>query len=179
MDPVSEYIRIHVAGGFDGLEEIVENTVLDLAGRAPDERLRTEPEALARRLLAEHLEAQKRWPMTTDCDRLDAAFAELERAGIAARHHYLTYRDTARDEIEAEIDELKEQGRKVQGYVFYTRLDTSEAVESGRLELTFGPTQEAASRIRQALERAGLNTEWDGDADSPIVVKLDWKRRRA
>lgn len=38
--------------------------------------------------LRKHFEAQAAWPVRTDCDRLDDAFAALRRSGIAAEQHW-------------------------------------------------------------------------------------------
>ena len=61
---------------------------------------------------------------------------------------------------------------------------TESAVEGCGLYLYYGAVEEGegaalrvANEIVDALQRQGLNTEWDGSSSSAIKVQLDWKRR--
>jgi hypothetical protein len=73
---------------------------------------------------------------------------------------------------------------KVRGYTFYHMQGTESAVEGCGLCLYYraveegeGPAVRIANEIVDALQRQGLNTEWDGTAARAIQVQLDWKRR--
>ena len=61
---------------------------------------------------------------------------------------------------------------------------TESAVEGCGLYLCYGAVEEGegpalrvANEIVDALQRQGLNTEWDGASSNAIKVQLDWKRR--
>jgi hypothetical protein len=43
---------------------------------------------LTREAVEAHLDAQERWPAVTDCDLLDRAFGELDRAGVVSRQNF-------------------------------------------------------------------------------------------
>src|SRR5690242_7887187 len=77
-----------VAAGFSSVDEIA-SLAAEIA--ADDAGVRLPAQAftpLIEAVVAEHLEEEKAWPAVTDCDRLDAAFAELEKAGIIARQNF-------------------------------------------------------------------------------------------
>ena len=71
-------------------------------------------EVRGRTILAEELAALREemlgWPATTDCDRLDAAFAELEGAGIAARANFTCCSTCGESELGNVMNEVAEQG---------------------------------------------------------------------
>jgi hypothetical protein len=62
--------------------------------------------------------------------------------------------------------------------------DTESAAEGYGLYLNYGAVEEGekaalrvANEIIDALQRHGLQTEWDGSWSKRIGVTLDWKRR--
>jgi hypothetical protein len=170
-----------VAEGYDGRDEIVERirevygeeleegVLAGLAARATDEAI------------AAHLAEQEGWGIPTDCDRLDRAFAALEKSGIVARQHFTCCQTCGHGEIWDEIG-----GRQVEGYTFFHWQDTESAVEGHGLHLAFGAMDDApeaaravGEKIVQALRSEGLEVEWDGSIGLRILVKLTWRRRRA
>jgi len=136
-------------------------------------------------LLEQRRKAATGWPKVTDCDRLDAAFASLELAGILARQHFGDCQTCALADMEEEMDDAREARTKVLGYTFFHQQDTERAVEGGPLLLSFGDAgrnNDAASvavgrQVVAVLERHELKVAWDGKAASRIGVLLDWKRR--
>jgi hypothetical protein len=75
--------------------------------------------------------------------------------------------------------------RQVDGYVFYHMQDTEGACAGGHLYLAYGATSDdpgqarrVGERVVEALRRAGLTAEWDGDPSRRIGVRLEWRRRR-
>src|SRR5262245_60099652 len=89
FDDLHEFVRVQVAAGYASLEEIVDEAVEVFADETLDPAgLRAAAHAIADRALTAHLAEQAGWPSPTDCDRLDAAFAELADAGILARQHF-------------------------------------------------------------------------------------------
>lgn len=123
------------------------------------------------------------WPNTTDCDRLDQAFAELNSRGIVALHN-AGY--TMSDGISDVSEVLGGQDRTgIKGYCFYHGQDTERAVEGGGLWIAFGDLHddplkktEIGHLVKDVLQASGLTVEWNGDPETRLnLPKLDWKRR--
>jgi hypothetical protein len=88
IDDMRNYIRHKTATGFHAAKDI-ESTVLEVfCDDQEPEVLRPIAERLTREAIEKQLAAQKEWPAVTDCDLLDRAFTELERAGIVARQDF-------------------------------------------------------------------------------------------
>lgn len=88
------------------------------------------------------------------------------------------------NEIWGEMAEAQTLGVAVRGYAFYHLQDTEAAVEEHRLCLGYGALLEGEAaalavghEIVEALNEAGLATEWNGEWSRRIEVMLDWKRR--
>ena len=135
--------------------------------------------------LAEHKREQASWTAPTDCDRLDAAFAALEKSGIVARQNFSCCGSCGAGEIVDEMETVQEAGATVRGYVFYHEQDTDGAVERGGLYLNYGSAEEEempalriGHEIVAALQQQGLTVVWDGTWEKRIHVDLDWQRRR-
>jgi hypothetical protein len=180
------YVRRHVVAGFDSPSLIPESTVEVYCDDADEEVLRPIAERLTREAVAAHLREQESWPDVTDCDRLDDAFAELNRCGIVCRQNFSCCGNCGVAEIGAEIQVERARGLVVRGYAFYHMQDTESAAEGYGLYLNYGSVEggkaaalQVGRSIVEALERHGLATEWNGRIDTRIHVRLDWKRRRA
>lgn len=181
LEQVRGWITLRVAEGFESDADILAASV-EIFGDAFDaKKLRPFAAACTAEVASEHRRDQSDWPETTDCDRLDAAFADLETAGICARQHFSCCYSCATDEMQAEIDETAHSG-----YAYTTPADTEQAATHGRMFVSFGSTAGGrranaaiGQRVLAALRRAGLRAEWDGDPDHRIaLVGLVWKRRR-
>ena len=195
MDPEFELvgemgllIMREMAAGFSSRKEIIELAVRRHRDGADDKELRELAEELANPFFYRHLDAQLGWPLVTDCDRLDIAFAQLEEKGIAIRHGL---RDDGAKDFMEELDRAADAARPPRGYVFYQRRDTAAAIDGHGLYLDYGAIEddeddcedERASlgighEVVEALRRQGLEARWDGTLSSRINVALDWKRRR-
>jgi hypothetical protein len=123
------------------------------------------------------------WPDTTDCDRLDAAFAALAGEGILGLHDAgFTMADGHSEAAEALAD--APSGRYF-GYAFYHRQDVERAIAGGGLWIAFDhvdgdvPDKLRVGRlVGSALEKAGLRPVWEGDPEQRIALPgFDWKRR--
>ncbi len=177
---LAQLIRHRVACGFEDPQTVYE-FITDVHPEVD--------EAIIDRLVDEAFEArvvaEKVWPKTTDCDRLDVAFDMLdEENAIVARHNFACCQSCGRDEIHDEIAETREAKRRVDGYVFYHLQDTDSAVTSGVLHLRYGGTAgtddvDVAERIVNVLREVGLHPAWNGKPTSTIQVPLDWKRSHA
>jgi hypothetical protein len=178
-DYIDAYIGTAVRGGFQTRDEIIEAAMEiaeDTAAASADDVARHVDEVAAR-LLRE----QSSWPAVTDSDRLDSAFAALERAGILARQDFACCQSCAHAEI---WDEAADPS-KWRGYAFYHQQDTEAAVDGNGLYLGFGAKVAGASEsasigseIAEALRAEGLQVVWDGDVRTRIGVRpFAWQRR--
>jgi hypothetical protein len=179
------FIERLVAGGYDGPEEILQAAEDYLADDLDPRRIQIESGPMLQRALAAHAEDEARWPALTDCDRLDAAFASLERRGVIARQNFACCGNCGSTEIWAEIDAARDAGEPAHGYAFFHMQDTERAAEGGGIYLNYGAVDEGeaaalavAHEIVGEIEAKGLQTDWDGSWDQRIGVSLDWKRRR-
>lgn len=183
-------VRREVAAGFRSRQEIIERAVRVHRDEAPPRELRALAEELAGHAFHRHLEAQRGWPLVTDCDRLDIAFARLLERGIVARQNCA---DDGPDGIEEEVDRAVASGQAVRGYAYYRLQDTEAAVEGLGLFVDYGARGEDDDDEDEAYEQAGLRighevadvlrqqglvVDWDGSAAMRISVRLEWKRRR-
>jgi hypothetical protein len=183
MSDSNEYIlgliKTHVWSGFYS-EEDVYQMIEDVLDEDADEdllRAAVRPEFRRKR------QAEATWPTTTDCDRLDDAFAELNDDGVIALHNTgMTMSDGQEDVGQA----LHERGRSgIKGYCFYHGQDLERAVNGDGLWLAFGDLDAIAEQkkavgeqIKACLERHGFDVEWNGDPERrQTIPKLDWKRR--
>ncbi len=129
--------------------------------------------------------AEASWPETTDCDRLDQAFEDLNARGVIALHNAgYTMSDGISDVSEA----LHELGRTgIKGYCFYHGQDVERAVDGGGLMIAFGDLDDDKAQkakvgqvVRDVLQEFGFAIEWSGDPETRLnLPAFDWKRRRA
>lgn len=184
-----EYIRTRITVGLDDPVDIVEYALNDFSEYDVDARLTAAAQAIVQQEIAVHQAEQANWPATTDCDRLDAAFGELETVGIVARQNFTCCNSCGVAEIGGDV--APDRIDYVRGYAFYHQQDTQGAIESGSLFVSYGtfshdpaieadPARTAAvgEEIAAALRRHDLTVDWDGDPDTRIHVALSWRRRR-
>lgn len=140
----------------------------------------------AKELLDKQLELirqeQVSWPSVTDCDRLDAAFDQLEQQGIVARHNFTCCGTCGSTEIWDEMKDAKYANQALKGYVFYHAQDTERAVEGGGVYFNYGATEghtsdDTAALLVQALKDNGLQPDWNGSTKTRVFVPLLWQRQ--
>jgi hypothetical protein len=129
--------------------------------------------------------AEESWPVETDCDRLDAAFDDLNSRGVVALQN-AGY--TMTDGLEDVSQALGERGRTgVIGYCFYHGQDMERAVVGGGLMIAFGDLKDDKEKkgevgrfIKEVLEQHGFSVEWNGNPEKRLSIPtIAWKRRRA
>jgi hypothetical protein len=165
--------------GFSDDEGIVEDALESF----PDHDAPAVRAALAA-ALAERAIHERAWPATTDCDRLDEAFAALSADGVVARQDFWCCTSCAIPAITDEMMDEEAKGTTVRGYVFFHSGTLHNAVSGHPLGLQCGGTiaddeaadARVAERVFHALKRAGLDPEWSGGRG--VDVAIDWKRRR-
>lgn len=185
FDDLRVFIAYRVREGFESVHEIVVDAHDWSYARYEREDLLPEIKRLTAEALAAHLAEQAGWGPTTDCDRLDAAFAALNAQGIVARQDFSCCNNCGFTEIWDEVEEAEKQG-PIEGYVFYHLQSTERAIKTGQLLMAYGcleddpeAFQQVGNKIVAELRRAGLNASWGGTAGHPIVVEgMVWRRRR-
>jgi hypothetical protein len=179
------FIAFRLREGFESVHEIVENARDYVLNKYKRDDLQAEIKRITAESLAAHRVEQAGLQGPTDCDRLDDAFAALNRQGIVARQNFSCCNNCGFTEIWDEVEE-EEKHQPVEGYVFYHLQATQTAIESGRLLMAYGCVEDdevafvrVASAIVAELRRVGLNASWGGTARHPIVVEgIVWCRRR-
>jgi hypothetical protein len=188
VDEILDELRARAAEdvreGFRSRADIIAN-LIEVANTdydvPPDDRIVTR---LVDAELLEHYGRQQTWAEPTDCDKLDAAFAAMEKRGLVARQNFSSCNTCARAEIWDEIA-AAEESREVIGYAFYHMQDTERAVGGGAINIKFWPTigapaEEVGQHIHDALLECGVDAGWSGSADDAVQVGLtDWRKRRA
>jgi hypothetical protein len=185
LDNLREFIAHRVREGFESAHEIIENAQHWAYEKCGRDDLLPEIKRLTAEALAVHQTEQAGWGPTTDCDRLDSAFATLNAQGIVARQDFSCCNNCGFAEIWDEVEQEEKQ-HPVKGYVFYHLQCTERAIKTGQLLMAFGCVEEdpeaflgVANEIVAELRKAGLNASWGGTDGHPIVVEgLVWRRRR-
>ncbi len=191
---LKEDAYILVAEGFVDEDEIVETLTTWFSVDPQSDELIRDPEVvrpIARRAMISairaHRRCQAKWPAVTDCDRLDTAFALLERRGVVARQHFFSCKADGLWGIEGEMDTVQaSRKRPVVGYAFYHTQSTESAMESGVLYIMYGSATRndvagdiaVGRRVVRALKEAGLAPDWSGDPREAVDVPILWQRRR-
>lgn len=138
-----------------------------------------------RRVHAAKREAEKSWPAVTDCDRLDAIFAALERNGIIALQLAGIAMSDGLDEVDETYRERGGNASGVIGYCFYHVQDIHRAILGQGLMLAFGAfsndtakSEAIGHRIVAEIERAGFHVTWNGKKEQRIKIdELRWQKR--
>jgi len=184
MEDVRRQIERDVAGGFLTRDEILQGAIDVYEDEADPALVRSEGRRMLDAALAARAREQADWPETTDCDRLDAAFATLEAEGVISRQNFSCCGNCGSGEIWDEIETARAGGRPATGYAFYHQQDTESAAEGYGLYLNYGACEEGPEaavaighQIVNRLQEHGLQTDWDGRIEKRIGVSLDWKRR--
>ena len=178
---IAKYIRTKVAAAFISADHIRESAVAVFADECEPETLDVFAEEEVRRAVEEHLRAEMTWPAETDCERLDAAFADLERNGIVARQDFSCCGTCGAADIQGEMETA---GTSTRGYTFYHMQDTDSAAEGYGLYLSYGSVEEGegpalavARDVVEMLRKHRIGAEWDGSWLHRIRVPLTWQRR--
>ena len=184
LEQFRSYIAREIAAGYASPEDALRYAVEVMSDDVDPQILEAHgPKYLAEEW-ASHVESQAEWPETTDNDRLESAFAALDRKGIVSRQNFTCCGSCGSAEIWDEMEQARNTGSLVRGYTFFHQQDTESAVEGDGLYLNYGSVDEGdeaavsiGREIQTELEAHGLATEWDGQLARRIAVSLDWKRR--
>ncbi|HEX2175851.1 MAG TPA: hypothetical protein VHG70_08060 [Nocardioidaceae bacterium] len=179
LDRLRAFARVQVRSGY-----LADSTVRDeVVEAARDDLSRgSDAEALAAEVVRDEIDAleseQATWPETTDVDRLEAAFTDLEAHGLLVLRACEDHWDAT-----AALTRLDEAGQSVPGVLFFSHTDVWHAVDHGMLELNLwhGDTANVAvgdellGLVLRALGGHGLQAAFD---EGRIETTLTWQRRR-
>lgn len=172
--------------GYLGDAAIVKALVEAWKDQIPAKEIRAEARRVLPQARAEHMARQRGWPKVTDCDRLDKAFAELERSGILTRQDYWCCGTCGCAAIYDEMQELVRKKKRARGYTFFHAQDTQAVVEGESLFLNYGAVDCTAAggvaigkEVVRVLRKHGLKPKWSGKIEQRIRVTMKWQRRRA
>ena len=169
--------------GFENKEQIIQR-VRGYYKNTDDEFVRILSD-LYDEVISEWLDEQKNWPEVTDCDRLDRAFAAMERHGIVAQQYFSCCQRDGHADIYDELKRARSHGVEVKGYAFYSEADADAAMKYGRLNIAFGDvdfskigTLEIGKIVAEALRKEGFDVKWPEDPAKRIhISKINWQRR--
>lgn len=129
---------------------------------------------------------KEQWPAVTDCDRLDSAFAAINKRGVIALQNAGVTQSDGHDDFRQAFDKHATKS-EVLGYCFYHGQDLDRAVRGGGLYLAFGPTDPddeethgpmIGNIVREELERVGFKVEWNRTFAQRIYIpQLVWRKR--
>ncbi|MEU4393299.1 hypothetical protein [Kribbella sp. NPDC023855] len=185
LEALRDQVVLWVLPGFNTRSEVLEQA---REFRDDDEMPVTDREL--KRLVDDvwqaRLTEQQTWPDPTDADKVAAAFAELDDAGVVARMNFTCCQTCG----VAEIDDERPADRPSFGYVFFHQQDSERLADPGaRLYLAYGtfdpvPGQGAEQdtavgrRVESALRARHLPVDWDGSPGQRISLgPLTWQRR--
>lgn len=178
-------IATDVQAGYDTRIQMIARAMAHMPADYAPQWTEEKAAALVDLALQVHYEDQRTWQGITDCDRIDEAFATLDRHGIIARQHFSCCQSCGHTEINTVIEQVQ-QIREVRGYVFFHRLDTESAMENGYFYLAYGSlsgkereSMQIADTVLTVLQNAGLNATWNGWVRSRVCINdVVWQRRR-
>lgn len=173
---VHDHARLQVRAGF-----LDPGAVLaDVTAVAVDEELEGSDSvaiAAVEQARAGLLADQRRWPATTDVDRLRSVFANLRIDGVVVLEGVADHWAAT-----AELERLDDTGTAPSGIAWFTRTDVWHAIDHGMLEINLWHADSANvapgdTLLAEALARfdeAGLSAVFD---EGRIEVRARWHRR--
>lgn len=178
---VRDFARVSVRAGLQSPEQIHAEVVEAIRTTLPDRA--EEADGLATAWLAEAhdraREDQRNWPESTDYERLQSAFAEMELLDVSSLQG-------CEDQWAAKrlIEEREAAGAGPRGLVWFTRSDIWHAVDEGKLEAnlwdgttaTVAPDDDLLYDVLGILEKHGLAARFD---ESRIEVDVLWQKPMA
>jgi hypothetical protein len=192
VEQVRTMVAAHLAAGF-GSPDAIPRYVIDMLGdQHPAKELRRVVKEVLSVAVRERARAMAKWPPKTDCDRLDAAFEELNQLGVMARHNWTCCGTCGCAEVPEEFSRLRGrwQGRPIIGFAFYHNQDTESAVGGHGIYLNFGSCENFKNQsdyarasvavgraIVEVLKKHRLRAKWNGKNDQRINVPMKWRRR--
>lgn len=189
-DAARDHIKARVwSGDYDPSDafEIIADCDLGWRGWEATEENKAWLRAAIQQEFQAKLDAERDWPQVTDCDRLLQVFDCL--AGLGILTDELACGFTTQEGFSIMEERYEEEGGKESGHMglcFFHQQDMERAMRTDLgLFLAFGSFPErdedtvlVGRLISEECQRAGFEVEWDGTADSRILLKgFRWQRR--
>lgn len=180
VDPaerVRDFARVQVRAGL--LDE--QGLVVEVAEAAEAELNAIDAATFAHRLVTEVRDElaveQQDWPETTDYDRLQTVFRELQQADIVVLQGVDDHWSAKR-----ELERLDGEGQRARGIAWFTAPDVWHAVDHGMLEVNLwhgdtanaAPGDELLEEVLAAFIENDLSAHFD---EGRIEVRAYWQRR--
>lgn len=187
MDAIADWIDLTARSGMvsygDLVEQIHDRTDDDLGGI--DEPTMQKLTDRARTAVDAREKLEGTWPAQTTNDRIDAAFRELNEAGIIALQGAGYTMGDGWDEAN---DIAAQMTAPPRGAVFYHWQDLERGVKGEGVWLAYGAYVEGdgheqaslgiASEACEALRRHGVAVRWSGSIEERIFLEpFEWQRR--
>jgi hypothetical protein len=173
---VREFTRSAVRSGLLSEQGLYDEVLLAITSELPSFE---DPAAVARRWITEFRDELDRdaatWPATTDHDRLQAAFAELEAAGVVVlqgcEDHW-----AAKERLQSGAAD------PARGIAWFTPPDVWHAIDEGMLEVNVwhadtanvAPGDALLDHVITVLADHGLEAHFD---EGRVEVSASWQRR--
>ena len=179
---VYETATYWLALGYFDVSEVVDQLEEEL-DEAPSHEVLARAVAATSEILALD---QATWPARTDCDRLFAALEQLRGDGMLV-FEYAGF--TTSDGAELVSGAMRDQQLASRPFCFFHQQCILGALDGKGLSLYFGeathdadevemrPSEAVGHRVAAALAANDLQVEWDGTADTAILVRLVWQCR--
>lgn len=192
-EEIADFLREVAVEGYETDEEIVRAVACSLAHDHPGQPdLGARVARLAPPVFDALHEVEATWPIPTDNDRLDRAFAALEKDGIHTLQNWYGSQLPADEEMQHELKFARERGQPYRGFAFFHGGDTRRAIAGEGLRITWGAalpkraarakleraSWEIAQELHRALWEQGLSPEWSRVVGEPITLPFTWRRRR-
>ena len=173
-----------VRSGFYDRERLIEVFTEEMY--APGELDTNEVESEIDAQFAQYEKEKLAYPSTTDCDRLDAAFAKMNERGVIAIQNAGYTQSDGYDDV-GDVYSQHPDRDSIVGYCFYHGQDLERAINGSGLYFAFGPVDPADEQtvgvdvgniVRGELENAGLSVDWNGTFEKRLSVpNLNWQKR--
>ncbi|WP_426751630.1 DUF6891 domain-containing protein [Myxococcus sp. Y35] len=154
-----------------------------------DDRVRREVWKAFEKEVRARLEEERHWPEVIEADRLDAAFDDLNRAGIVAEMGATNTLSGGWSYVREIAAERARRGVKSWAAAFFHEQDLDIALKGHGVCIAFGTLDgeeltdqdlKVAEAVVEALRKHGLAPEWNGSVHTRITVPaFTWRRRRS
>jgi hypothetical protein len=186
---LKDWVKTTVLGGFTKQKELF----ADIDERTEDEgvpKLAPALRKLARELFAKQKAAEAKWKTPTMNDRIDAAFAALNHAGIVAMQNAGYTMSDGWEDCNEEATQRGEAGDRPRGATFYHGQDLERGVKNEGLMLVYGAYEDDDKKHDQAsiaiarevvatLARYGVKTKWNGKVEKRVEISaFEWQKRQ-
>lgn len=184
---IYDYIKNQMYFGFYSTEDVYENALEETEVLGYGDEVK--PDWIEEQIAHFQSEIDEKATTTNqseDVSKLIQAFENLAKQNIVALHFPSYDEEGSLEEVEEVELSLKESDVASDGYCFYTGDGIEQALENNELVIHFQKLnnesnsicKEIGSLIKKELENQGLQVDWDGKANHPLVLKnFEWMKK--